>query len=75
MKPNTKVNIEKLESALQSLREANGRLKLQVKALDTALERLHHTMYQVYEKHGSPFGPSLEATRIWHKYLQFTTPN
>ncbi|MEZ4701633.1 MAG: hypothetical protein R2834_14945 [Rhodothermales bacterium] len=75
MKTNSNVNIEKLESALRSLREANGRLKLQVKALDTALQRLHTTMNKVYEKHGSPFGDSIEATRIWHKYHQYTTQN
>ena len=75
MKPNSNVNIEKLETALRTLREANGKLKLQVKALDTALQRLHSTMNRVYSKHGSPFGDSLPAMRIWHKYRQYTTQN
>lgn len=75
MKSNANVNIERLETALRTLREANGKLKLQVKALDTALQRLHSTMNRVYSKHGAPFGPDIEAMRIWHKYRQFTTQN
>jgi hypothetical protein len=72
-KPNA--NIEKLETALRSLREANGRLKTQVEALDSALRRLHTTMDKVYQRHGAPFGDSLPAMRIWHKYRQYTTTN
>ena len=75
MKSNANVNIERLETALRTLREANGKLKMQVKALDTALQRLHSTMNRVYTRHGAPFGDSLEATRIWHKYRQYTTQN
>ncbi len=75
MKSNANVNIERLETALRTLREANGKLKLQVKALDTALQRLHSTMNRVYNNHGAPFGTDIEAMRIWHKYRQFTTQN
>ena len=75
MKPNANVNIERLETALRTLREANGKLKIQVKALDTALQRLHSTMNKVYNRHGSPFGTNLEGMRIWHKYRQYTTQN
>lgn len=75
MKSNAKGNIERLETALRTLREANGKLKIQVKALDTALQRLHTTMTKVYDRHGAPFGPDIEAVRIWHKYRQYTTQN
>ena len=75
MKSNTNVNIERLETALRTLREANGKLKMQVKALDSALQRLHTTMNKVYNRHGAPFGPDIEAVRIWHKYRQYTTQN
>ena len=68
-------NIERLETALRTLRQANGKLKMQVKALDTALQRLHSTMNKVYTQHGAPFGDSLQAMRIWHKYRQYTTQN
>ena len=59
MKSNANVNIERLETALRTLREANGKLKIQVKALDSALERLHSTMTKVYNRHGAP---------IWTRY-------
>lgn len=75
MKSNAKGNIERLETALRTLREANGKLKFQVKALDTALQRLHTTMTKVYDRHGAPFGSDIEAVRIWHKYRQYTTQN
>lgn len=75
MKSNANVNIERLETALRTLREANGKLKLQVKALDTALQRLHATMNRVYAGHGAPFGDRIDAMRIWHKYRQYTTQN
>ena len=75
MKSNANVNIERLETALRTLREANGKLKIQVKALDSALQRLHTTMNRVYTQHGAPFGPGLDEMRIWHKYRQYTTQN
>lgn len=72
---NSSVNIQRLESALRTLREANGRLKIQAKALDTALRRLQSNMSKVYDQHGSPFGEDIEAVRIWHRYRQYTTQN
>lgn len=75
MKSNANVNIERLETALRTLREANGKLKIQVKALDSALQRLHTTMNRVYTQHGAPFGSGLDEMRVWHKYRQYTTQN
>ena len=75
MKSNGNVNNERLEPALRTLREANGKLKTQVKALDSALQRLHTTKNKVYSRHGSPFGTNVEGMRSWHKYRQYTTQN